>query len=71
MRIATNTMEAATLKFFCPAVIGFAASLVEVIGFAASLVEEIKDIKEIFLLPLRSTFCYFCHFCGTISISCG
>ena len=22
-------------------------------------------------LPRRSTFCYFCHFCGTISISCG
>ena len=21
--------------------------------------------------PRRSTFCYFCHFCGTISISCG
>ena len=30
-------------SFYCPAVIGFAASLVEVIGFAASLVEEIKD----------------------------
>ena len=41
-------MEAATLKIFCPAVIGFAASLVEVIGFAASLVEEIKEI----LIPL-------------------
>ena len=34
-------------KVFCPAVIGFAASLVEVIGFAASLVEEIKEIMEI------------------------
>ena len=34
-----NTMEAATLKIFCPAVI----------GFAASLVEEIKEIKEIFI----------------------
>ena len=32
-------------KVFCPAVIGFAASLVEVIGFAASLVEEIKEIQ--------------------------
>ena len=21
--------------------------------------------------PMRSPFCYFCHFCGTISISCG
>ena len=40
MRIATNTVEAATLKIFCPAVI----------GFAASLVEEMKEIKEI-LLP--------------------
>ena len=33
-------MEVATLKIFCPAVI----------GFAASLVEEMKEIKEI-LLP--------------------
>ena len=47
------------IVFYCPAVI----------GFAASLVEEIKEIKEIFLLPRRSPFCYFCHFCGTISIS--
>ena len=34
-------------SFYCPTVIGFAASLVEVIGFAASLVEEMKEIKEI------------------------
>ena len=39
MRIATNTMEVATLKIFCPAVI----------GFAASLVEEMKEMKEIFI----------------------
>ena len=30
-------------SFYCPAVIGFAASLVEVIGCTASLVEEIKN----------------------------
>jgi len=29
------------IVFYCPEVIGFAASLVEVIGFAASLVEEL------------------------------
>ena len=43
-------------NFYCPTVI----------GFAASLVEEIKEIKEIFLLPRRSHFCYFCYFCGTL-----
>ena len=51
MRIATNTMEAATLKIFCPAVI----------GFAASLVEEIKEIKEIFV-PTREAFLLFLQF---------
>ena len=51
MRIATNTMEVATLKIFCPAVI----------GFAASLVEEIKEIKEIFV-PTREAFLLFLPF---------
>ena len=27
---------------------------------------EIKEIKEIFLLPRRSPFCHFCYFCGTL-----
>ena len=57
MRIATNTMEVATLKFFCPAVIGFAASLVE-------------EIKEIFI-PSAKLFLHFLLFLWDIIISCG
>ena len=95
-----GTISISCGKFFCPTVIGFAASLVEEIkeikeillpaqGAALSVISaisvghyylmrivfycptQIKEIKEIFLLPRRSRFCYFCHFCGTISISCG
>ena len=38
------------IVFYCPTVI----------GFAASLVEEIKEIKEIYLLTRRSHFCILC-----------
>ena len=47
-------------SIFCPAVI----------GFAASLVEEIKEIKEIFV-PTREAFLLFLLFLRDIIISCG
>ena len=44
------------IVFYCPTVI----------GFAASLVEEKRNQGNLVTLTLRSPFCHFCSFCGTL-----